>query len=37
MLLRGWDGDTVDGTIAIEARDDTGEVLTSQGRRCRSV
>jgi alkaline phosphatase D len=35
--VRGCRGDIVDGTIAIEARDAAGEVLTVEGRPCRTV
>jgi alkaline phosphatase D len=35
--VRGFRGDTVDGTIAIEARDAAGEILSVGGRPCRTV
>jgi alkaline phosphatase D len=35
--VRGWRGDTVDGTITIEARGADGQLLTRGGRPCRTV
>ena len=35
--IRGWDGDTVGGTIMIEARGADGEILTRGGRPCRTA
>lgn len=37
VAVRGWDGDTVEGTITIEARDADDELLKVGDRPCRTV